>query len=233
MKSRVSIVVGLMIALVATCPAQAAKVVEDIEIQGMVTPASPKALTAALEKQPGVKVLGYNFYATDNGWPTVKIEYDSSAVSRDAIDKVINSTEDPTGTPIAVHKPEKKIHAALLEEETKADSVFGDGAAEIPKVTNPVPASPESQARGEKLYMKNCAKCHGETGNGAGPTAQGFSTSPRQLWAWHNADASADPYLFWFITNGRSDMPPWGVVLSEDERWDLVNYIKTFKPPKQ
>ena len=34
------------------------------------------------------------------------------------------------------------------------------------------------------------------------------------------------------ITNGRTDMPPWGVILSENERWDLVNYIKTFAPPK-
>ena len=80
--------------------------------------------------------------------------------------------------------------------------------------------------------MQYCAKCHGLTGNGAGPSAHGFSTNPRQLWAWHNADASADPYLFWFITNGRTDMPPWGVILSENERWDLVNYIKTLAPPK-
>ena len=233
MKNRVSIAAALLTVLALAPAAHAAKVVEEIEIQGMVTPASPKALSAALEEQLAVKVLGYNFYATENGWPTVKVEYDSSAVSRDQIDKVINSTEDPTGTPFRVHKAEKQIHVALLEEETKADSMLGTESPELPKVTNPIPASPESHARGEELYVRYCSKCHGITGNGAGPSAHGFSTNPRQLWAWHGADASADPYLYWFITNGRTDMPPWGVILSENERWDLVNYIKTLEPPKQ
>jgi len=27
-------------------------------------------------------------------------------------------------------------------------------------------------------------------------------------------------------------MPPWGLVLSEEERWDLINYIKTIKKPE-
>lgn len=232
MNSRVLLVAVLFAALAVTTGAYAAKVVEEIAIEGMVSPASPKALSAALEEQLAVKVLGYNFYATANGWPTVKVEYDSGAVSKDQIEQVIDSTKDPTGTSYKVHRGEKQIHLALLEEETKADSVFAADTPDIPQIANPVPASAESHARGEKLYVKYCSKCHGMTGNGAGPSAHGFSTNPRQLWAWHNADESADPYLFWFVTNGRTDMPPWGVILSEDERWDLVNYVKTIEPPK-
>ena len=233
MKSRLSIAAILLAVFAAATGAYAAKMVEEIEIEGMVTPASPKALQAALEQKLAVKVLGFDFYSTANGWPTVKVEYDSAAVSRDQIEKVINATEDPTGRKYKVHKPEKQIHLALLDEETKAEATLGTEPPDIAQVTNPVPASAESHARGEKLYLKYCSKCHGMTGNGAGPSAHGFSTNPRQLWAWHNADSSADPYLFWFITNGRTDMPPWGVILSENERWDLVNYIKTLEPPKQ
>ena len=88
-----------------------------------------------------------------------------------------------------------------------------------------------SVARGEELFIKNCAKCHGESGNGYGPVTQGFTTWPRQLWAWHKTGPETDGYIYWFITNGRSDMPPWGVILSEKERWDLVSYVKTLKPP--
>lgn len=232
MKSKVSMMTVLLLTLAVTTAAYAAKVVEEIEIEGMVSPASPKALSAALEEQLAVKVLGYEFYGTDNGWPVVKIEYDSGTVTRDQIEKVIDSSKDPTGTPYKVHRDGKPIHLALLEEETKADSVFAADPPDIPKVSNPIPASAESSDRGGKTYVKYCSKCHGMTGNGAGPSAHGFSTNPRQLWAWHKADASADPYLFWFITNGRTDMPPWGVILSENERWDLVNYIKTLEPPK-
>jgi mono/diheme cytochrome c family protein len=233
MKNRVSRVAALAAVLMYTTGAYAAKVVETIEIEGMVSPASPKALSTALEEGLAVKVLGFNFYGTASGWPSIEVEYDDGAVSRDQIEKVINSTDDPTGTPYAVHKGDRQIHLALLEEETEADGVFSPDSADIPEVTNPIPASAESNERGEKLYLTYCAKCHGITGNGAGPSAHGFSTDPRQLWAWHNADKAADPYLFWFITNGRTDMPPWGVILSENERWDLVNYIKTIKPPEQ
>jgi mono/diheme cytochrome c family protein len=232
MNNKVSLAVALFAALAVTTVAYAAKVVEKIEIEGMVSPASPKALSAALEEELAVKVLGYDFYGTANGWPIIKVEYDSGAVSRDQIEKVINATEDPTGVPYKVHRAGKQIHLALLEEETKADGVFAADTPDIPQVTNPIPASAESKAHGEKLYVTYCSKCHGMTGNGAGPSAHGFSTNPRQLWAWHNADESADPYLFWFITNGRTDMPPWGVILTENERWDLVNYIKTLASPK-
>lgn len=233
MKNRVSIVAVLLAALATTTGAYAAKVVEEIEIEGMVSPASPKALSAALVEELAVKVLRFNFYGTASGWPSIEVEYDNGAVSRDQIEKVINSTNDPTGTPYAVHKDEIQIHLALLDEETEADTVFAPDSPDIPEVTNPVPASAESHERGEKLYLTYCSKCHGMTGNGAGPSAHGFSTNPRQLWVWHNTDQTADPYLFWFITNGRTDMPPWGVVLSENERWDLVNYIKTIEPPKE
>ena len=230
-RNRISVISVLAGVLAVSAGAYAAKVVDEIEIEGMISPASPKALTAALEEQLKVKVLGYEFYGTANGWPTVKVEYDSSQVTRDQIEKAIDSAEDPTGAPFKVHRGETKIHVALLDEEMKADSVFAANAPDPGQVTNPIPASPESHARGEKLYVKYCSKCHGITGSGTGPSAHGFSTNPRQLWTWYKADPSADPYLFWFITNGRSDMPPWGVILSQDQRWDLVNYIKTLAPP--
>lgn len=228
----IPIVAVLFMALAATTYAYAAKMVEEIEIEGMVSPASPKALKEALEEQLAVKVVDYDFYSTPSGWPTVKVEYDSGKVSRDQIEKVINSTKDPTGRAYKVHEP-MEIHLALLEEETKAEGILGAETPDIPKVTNPSAGSAESAGRGEKLYVQYCSKCHGPSGNGAGPSAHGFSTNPRQLWAWHKADASADPYLYWFITNGRGDMPPWGVILSDEQRWDLVNYVKTLEPPKQ
>lgn len=224
-------VAGLFAILMVSSGAYAAKVVEEIEIEGLVTPASPKALSAALEERLAVKVLGFDFYGTPRGWPVVKLEYDSSAVSREQIESVIDSTKDPTGTPYKVHRGETKIHLPLLEEEIKADSIFAADAPNIEQVSNPIPPSADSNARGEELYVKFCSKCHGMTGNGAGPSAHGFATDPRQLWTWYQADKSADPYLFWFITNGRSDMPPWGLVLTEEQRWDLVNYIKTLPPP--
>ena len=53
----------------------------DFKIEGLITPASPKALIAGLEKQLVVKVLKLDLKTTDSGWPVLTVEFDSSAVS--------------------------------------------------------------------------------------------------------------------------------------------------------
>ena len=40
------------------------------------------------------------------------------------------------------------------------------------KVKNPLPATPDSIAAGEKIYVKECLTCHGKTGRGDGPMAK-------------------------------------------------------------
>ena len=110
-------------------------------------------------------------------------------------------------------------------------AMLGPTAEAFPQLTNPYSGDSSSVASGGELFIKNCAKCHGETGNGYGPVTQGFTTWPRQLWAWHKTGPETDGYIYWFIKNGRSDMPPWGIILSEKEIWDLVSYVKTLKPP--
>lgn len=206
---------------------------EQFEVQGLVSPASPKALITALEKQLPVKVVGIDIRDTASGWPVIRVEFEAGTVTREQIEQAIGSTEDPTGRKYKVHKGPATANVALLEEETRADGMLGDAALEVPQMKNPVAATPESVARGNELYAKSCAKCHGMDGDGTGPSTHGFTADPRKLWAWSGADDSADGYLFSFITNGRTDMPPWGLVLSETERWDLVNFIKALKAPGQ
>ena len=112
-------------------------------------------------------------------------------------------------------------------------TILGDITMDLKQVKNPTVDFDSSIKRGEDMFVKNCAKCHGLNGNGYGVVAHGFATWPRQLWAWYKADSAADGYLYWIIENGKSDMPPWGLILSENERWDLINYIKTIKKPEE
>ena len=131
-----------------------------------------------------------------------------------------------------MHTGPPVLNVTLLAEETAADQALGDPPSAAPELANPVEASGESLARGEELYVRNCAKCHGSDGNGTGPSTHGINADPRKLWVWGSAGDAADGYLFSIISDGRTDMPPWGLVLSETERWDLVNYVKTFKAPQ-
>ncbi len=204
---------------------------EEFKIEGLISPASPKALKSTLEKELEVKVIDLNLKNTKTGWPVLTVQFDSGAVSREKIENVIGEIEDPAGHKYKVHHGPLLANAPILDEEEEAIAILGDTAEVFPNMKNPITDKAASASRGGKLFVNNCAKCHGLSGNGYGTVALSFTTWPRQLWAWNNTGPETDGYLFWFITNGRSDMPPFGLILSENNRWDLINYIKTIKNP--
>ena len=220
----------LLVIFYTTANAQAA--VEMFEIEGLISPASPKALVSELEAQLGVRVTDLNLKNTESGWPVLTVEFDSNTVSVGDIEKTIGGIEDPAGHKYRVHTGPPNSNTAYTDEEVAAMAALGPGLPDIVPVSNPVAVTEESITNGKALYEKNCTTCHGLNGSGQGPAAHGIMTFPRQLWVWNNAPASADDYLYWFITNGRNEMPPWGVILSENERWDLINYIKTLSKPE-
>ena len=91
---------------------------------------------------------------------------------------------------------------------------------------NPVPATADSVARGAALYRTNCAVCHGERGLGDGPVGRKFDPVPVDL----NKDytqSQADGQLFFTLTRGRVAMPFYRDALSQQERWDVVNFVKS------
>jgi mono/diheme cytochrome c family protein len=83
---------------------------------------------------------------------------------------------------------------------------------------NPVPADQDSVATGKTLFSRYCASCHGMNGKGNGVAAD--LTDP----AVQNQTDSA---LFWKISQGSSPMPSFKDILTERQRWDIVNYIRT------
>ena len=211
----------------------AGTVVEKFKIEGIRTIASTKALQSELVKKVDIKILDLNLKDTDSGWPVLEVEYDPDIVTKNKIETAIGEIEDPAGHNYKVHKGPLNANANLLEEENQAMMKFGDLTMDLKQVNNPTVDFDSSIKRGKVLFAKNCAKCHGLSGNGYGVVSHGFTTWPRQLWVWYKADSAADSYLYWIIENGKSDMPPWGLILTEDERWDLINYIKTIKKPEE
>lgn len=97
-------------------------------------------------------------------------------------------------------------------------------------LTNPVTADEESLARGEAIYTAQCAVCHGDGGMGDGPSAAALDPAPAAV--AHTSQMMGDDYLFWRISEGgqmepfNSTMIPWESVLSEEERWDVINYVQ-------
>jgi mono/diheme cytochrome c family protein len=92
--------------------------------------------------------------------------------------------------------------------------------------TNPVAANPASIDAGRKIYMQRCAKCHGQTGHGDGPDALELKLHPA-----HFTDSSihdeSDGALYWKITVGRKGMPDFGKRLPPNDRWNVINFLRT------
>lgn len=83
-------------------------------------------------------------------------------------------------------------------------------------------------AQGKAVYDKYCSSCHGRQGEGLGPV----SGLPR--FSDHAALGNkSDQELFDKVTMGGkgSGMPAWKGILSDQERWDVVAYIRTFAKP--
>lgn len=85
---------------------------------------------------------------------------------------------------------------------------------------------------GAALFSKYCWTCHGKTGEGDGPIAVAFQPRPRNLTDHIYLSSRTDYELYDAISQGgpavdrSASMPGWGSVLSAQEMWDLVAYIR-------
>jgi mono/diheme cytochrome c family protein len=91
---------------------------------------------------------------------------------------------------------------------------------------NPIASTQESIGAGQKIYSKTCAMCHGKTGDADGPAVIELNIHPAKL-SDPKLATESDGSLFWKITTGKKPMPAYGKRLSETDRWNLVNYIRT------
>jgi copper transport protein len=100
-------------------------------------------------------------------------------------------------------------------------------------IVNPIPADAGSIARGQALFQNNCVKCHGLSGRGDGPLSSALVVPPADLTYLAAPGQFSDGQLFVWISNGSpaTQMPSFQGSLSEEERWLLVNYLRTLAAP--
>jgi len=110
------------------------------------------------------------------------------------------------------------------QQAAPAEYKIPEGDAKKP---NPVKSTSASIADGKHLYDSQCAMCHGADGDGKGDLAADMKLKLRDLRDPEALKDSTDGELFYILTKGKGDMPGEEDRLSETQRWNLVNYMRS------
>jgi thiosulfate dehydrogenase len=95
-----------------------------------------------------------------------------------------------------------------------------------PEQANPFPATMDNVMDGSMTYDKNCAFCHGSLKQPVSALRKNFYPSVPQLMTRTPDDP--DGHLFYVVKYGirYTGMPGWDGVLSDDDIWKTVTFIK-------
>lgn len=128
---------------------------------------------------------------------------------------------------------------ALAAPRFRQQQQKSQGAAEeykIPdeyvKKTNPVKATPAGLEEARRLFGFDCAMCHGKEGDGKGDLAEEMKLEMKD---WRNPatlEKMTDGEIFYIITKGKGKMVAEGERVKEEQRWQLVNLVRSFAKKK-
>jgi mono/diheme cytochrome c family protein len=160
-----------------------------------------------------------------------------------SVDVAITSSAQNTNSSPATNKNQNDTRSVSpAPSGAGAQQDFSQNTWELPadadKTKNPVGATPESVAKGKELYLErtkgNCVFCHGETGSGNEANLARLRRKPADISNKERMSAMTDGELFWKVSKGITGIMPAGEKrMSEEERWHVVNYIRTLAKEKE
>jgi len=94
--------------------------------------------------------------------------------------------------------------------------------------TNPFPPTAENVSEGRRVFSYYCVACHGLDGQNTGVPFAAKMSPPVPSLKSDTVQSYTDGQLKWVIENGvnPSGMPAASTILSDDEMWLIVHYIR-------
>jgi mono/diheme cytochrome c family protein len=100
--------------------------------------------------------------------------------------------------------------------------------ANFKSMKNPIAKGDASNKAGLALYNKNCASCHGKAGLGDGVKARALKEFPGDF-SKADFQNQTDGDHFYKTKMGRGEMPKYEGKMTDDDIWNVVNFMRTFK----
>jgi mono/diheme cytochrome c family protein len=119
------------------------------------------------------------------------------------------------------------VLALLIVAETKciAQEISWVAPEYSNSLKNPFAGNQKATDDGKEAFDQMCVLCHGLKGEGNGEAGLTLERHPANFLAL-NVKSQTDGAIFWKITNGKAPMASYFEILTDDQRWKLVNYIR-------
>jgi mono/diheme cytochrome c family protein len=92
-------------------------------------------------------------------------------------------------------------------------------------IKNPIPFTGDNILKGKKIFVQTCIPCHGDKGKGDGLASVALNPKPANLIS-AKVQAQKDGAIFWKLSSGRNAMASYAPLLSTEQKWLLINYIR-------
>jgi mono/diheme cytochrome c family protein len=99
---------------------------------------------------------------------------------------------------------------------------------EAKRRVSPLTPSQANLSVARQLYLDKCAECHGDSGKGDGSQAKMYDPLPSNLTDAQHMSSVSDGELFYKISEGHRPMPGFKKRFTEEQRWQLVFFIRFF-----
>lgn len=125
------------------------------------------------------------------------------------------------------------MHEDGDDHSASMDHMHVQAPAEFASLENPFAEDHEAIEAGAETFNTLCATCHGEGGKGDGPGSAELDPKPADLSDGVMMGDLSAGYLFWRVSKGgamepfNSAMPAWEEGLTEEQRWQVISYIRT------
>jgi len=101
------------------------------------------------------------------------------------------------------------------------------------EMKNPLAVSEANLKAAKDIYSDQCSNCHGDGGKGDGTDAMMYDPAPSDLTDASKMNKRTDGEIYYQITEGRKPMPSFKKKLAEEQRWQLVLFVRSLAVPSR